>query len=135
MHLWSQTTVWVSGWSHRLKQFLRTTWIFYQYRSYYKSNRIRNLKKNVSINIHACIYSTSNDYVIVSPFLINCKDMALYTEWNYQFDLMSRWTKYTVPRWYLYVLQTLKTITIISKWEDFILKNLYSAHEDLQRPV
>lgn len=86
------------------------------------------------IIIHACIYSTSNDYVIVSPFLINCKDMALYTEWNYQFDLMSRWTKYTVPRWYLYVLHTLKTITIISKWEDFILKNLYSAHEDLQRP-
>lgn len=74
------------------------------------------------INIHACIYSTSNDYVIVSPFLIKCKDMTLYTEWNYQFDLMSRWTKYTVPRWYLYVLQTLKTITIISKWEDFILK-------------
>lgn len=27
------------------------------------------------INIHACIYSTSNDYVIVSPFLINCKDI------------------------------------------------------------
>lgn len=50
------------------------------------------------INIYVCIYFILNDYVIVLLFLINCKDMVLYIEWNYQFDLMFRWIKYIVLR-------------------------------------